>query len=646
MFTEKFTAAVLPTDSASGRTWPVDAAGVRVTGGFWRSRLDVNRTRTLPHGARQLRRANNLANFEALIEGGEYRAGRDDSGAAFPFLDSDVYKWLEAAAWELGEDPDAATAAAAEEMIDLIERAQRADGYLNTYVQLTTPGREFDDLQWAHELYSAGHLIQAAVAWHRSLGDDRLLTVASRCADRIDREFGPDGRPGTDGHPELEMALVELYRVTGSANYLDLAVRLIDVRGQGLLGAGRFGPQYWQDHAPVALADHPTGHAVRQLYLDCGAVDVAVETGDQALLDAVIRRWEHMVRDRTYITGALGSHHRDESFGDPYELPPDRAYAETCAAIASVMLSWRLLLATGQARFADLAERTLYNAVLPGIALDGTHFFYVNPLQRRSGHEHEGPGASSAERAEWFACACCPPNLMRLFGSWPQQLVTRAGGLDVQQYASSVISTELDGRPVRLDMRTDYPWDGTVTITLDETPRDAWPLRLRMPAWAVEHALELNGEPVAVEPVDGYLCLERTWAAGDTIVLRLEMPVRALVADRRIDAVRGCVAVQRGPLLYCLEQADLPDGVAVEDVELDTATLEVVTDSPVADLPVTVRADVAGLDRVRPPWPYAEAERAGADRTAGRPRWKQDLVPYFAWANRVAGPMRVWIPRA
>src|SRR5688572_15539795 len=401
---------------------PLDAAGVRVTGGFWAERLATNRERSIPHGLAQLEASGALGNFRHAARGsGRYVGGLDDAGITFPFLDSDVYKWLEAVGWELGRAPDDAMAASAGEVIALVEAAQRPDGYLNTFVQLS--GREpYTDLQWGHELYCIGHLTQAAVAWQRAVGDGRLVAVAAGAIGHIEGALGEDGRAAIDGHPEIEMALVELYRTTGEERYLRLAALQVERRGRGLLGTGRMGARYWQDHAPVREAPTMTGHAVRQLYLDSGVVDVATETGDRELLDAVIRRWDDMWASRTYLTGALGSRHRDEAFGDAFELPSDRAYAETCAAIASVMLGWRLLLATGEARFADAIERTLYNAVLPGVGSDGMSFFYTNPLHLRERAELTGRTVGS--RQPWYSCACCPPNIMRTLSSFEHLLAT------------------------------------------------------------------------------------------------------------------------------------------------------------------------------------------------------------------------------
>jgi DUF1680 family protein len=595
-------------------------AGATILDGFLAERQRVNRERTLPHGFDQLQRSGALENLRrAAGAGGAYRAGADTSGATFPFLDSDVYKWLEAVGWELGRYPDPGLEAAAGEAIDLVAAAQRPDGYLNSYVQLGdgTPHR---DLAWGHEFYCVGHLIQAAVAWHRALGDDRLLTVAVRAADRIDKEFGPTGREGVDGHPGIEMALVELTRVTGDQRYVALAARLLDLRGRGLLGQGRFGPAYWQDHQPVREAATVAGHAVRQLYLDCGAVDVAVELEDMRLLDAVRRRWDDLVRTRTYLTGGMGSRHRDESFGDPFELPPDRAYAETCAAIASVLLGWRLLLATGEAGYADAVERALYNAVLPGVSLTGTEFFYVNPLQRRTRHAWEPPG--HGQRAPWYPCACCPPNLMRLLSSWEQYLATGDdAGVQLHQYASADLRAETAGGRVRLWVRTGYPWHGRVAVRVVEAPERPWTLSLRVPRWSRSATLTGPGRDRPSAVGAGTAELTRRWTAGDTVVLDLDLPVRVIEPHPRVDAVRGCVAVERGPLVYCLEAADAPPGTELEDLRWDPGRE-----------PGTVARPDLGDGVVGITVPVRGAGTAGA-------------VPYFAWANRGPGAMRVWIPR-
>jgi DUF1680 family protein len=622
-------------EAAGWRLRPLGPSRARLTGGFLAERQRVNRERTLPHGFAQLRRSGTLGNLRlAAGADGRYQASADSAGATFPFLDSDVYKWLEAVGWELGRAVDPALAAAADEAIGLVRAAQLADGYLNSYVQVVTGGTPHTDLAWGHEFYCVGHLIQAAVAWHRALGDDRLLTIAVRAADRIDKEFGPTGRDGIDGHPGIEMALVELSRVTGDGRYLALAARLVDLRGRGLLGDGRFGAAYWQDHRPVREAATVAGHAVRQLYLDCGAVEVAVELGDEELLAAVERRWRDLVATRTYLTGGMGSRHRDESFGDPYELPPDRAYAETCASIAAVMLGWRLLLATGEAGYADAIERVLYNGVLPGVSLAGTRFFYVNPLQRRTDRAVEPPG--HGERAPWYPCACCPPNLMRTLASLEQYLATSDDtGVQLHQYAAADLTAQVAGGAVRLAVRTGYPWQGRVTVEVVEAPGRPWTLSLRVPQWCRSAALSGPDGAGPLAAGAGYAELTRRWTAGEVAALELELPVRVTEPHPRVDAVRGCVAVERGPLVYCLESADLPPGVALEELRWDPRREPAEVPRPdLADAVVGIAVPVVrGL---------AAGGPAAADGEAGL---TAGAVPYFAWANRGAGAMRVWIPR-
>ncbi len=624
--------AVLPSPDAIAAVRPVDASAVDVRGGFWADRLQVNRERSLSHGFAQLQAVGTLQNFSlAAGEHGRYRAlGESTIGIVFPFLDSDVYKWLEAAGWELGRASDAPLSRAADEAIAAVGAAQRPDGYLNTYVQVVAGGEPYRDLAWGHELYCFGHLIQAAVAWHRALGDDRLLDVALRAADSIARTFGPSGRDEIDGHPEVEMALVELYRVTGDRRHLDLAAWMVDRRGRGRLPAGRFGPAYWQDHALVREATSVAGHAVRQLYLDCGAVDVATETGDRELLEAVRRRWREMVETRMYLTGGLGSRHRDEAFGDPFELPPDRAYAETCAAIAGVMLAWRLLLATGDPDCADVIERTMYNGVLSGLALDGTHFFYENPLQRRT--HRAASTADDGHRAGWYACACCPPNLMRTLSSWPGALATTDDeGVQIQQYATADLVARLrDDRHVRLSIETDYPWHGRVVVTVVDAPDDAWTLGLRIPGWCRSATID---DGAAMRPIaEGTRLATRTrvWRPGDTVTLELDMPVRLTEPDSRIDATRGCLAIERGPLVYCVESADLPAEVDLEELEVEASV------QPEARPRPDVADGLVGLSLA--------AFRRAADGEAASQAIDVGAIPYYAWANHSAGAMRVWLP--
>jgi DUF1680 family protein len=617
---------------------PVDASGVRVRDGFWGERLAVNRERTIPHGKAELDRVGTLTNFR-LAAGvpGRYQALGEPIGQVFPFLDSDVYKWLEAVGWELGRAPDAELAATADEVIAAVAAAQRPDGYLNTFVQVVAGGEPYRDMEWGHELYCFGHLVQAAVAWHRALGDDRLLEIAMRTADHAEAALGPAGRETVDGHPEIEMALVELARSTGEQRYLEFARLLVERRGHGLLAQGRFGAPYWQDHETVRNAAEVAGHSVRQLYLDAGAVDVAVETGDRELLEAVGRRWRNMLATRTYLTGGVGSRHIDEAFGDPFELPPDQAYTETCAAIASVMLAWRLLLATGDPQAADVIERTILNGILPALSRDGTTFFYVNPLQRRTHRVADHPGIGErggGRRAPWFACACCPPNLMRTLSSWEAILATTdMRGVQLHQYASGDIRAILaGGDEVDLKVETDYPWSGRIAVTVGATPVTPWTLSLRVPGWCRSATIAVgDGEPQAVATGARSVQLDRAWRAGETVILDLAMPVRITEPDRRVDAIRGTLAIERGPLVYCLETADLPPGVELEDVVIEASVEPEPVHRP--DLGTAV----IGL---RVP----AFVRRGDGRSGDEPI-EVGAIPYYLWANRGVEAMRVWVPR-
>ncbi len=627
---------VVPTSDALCVLRPLPADAVRLTPegllGGWQAR---NATATLPHCIDQLSAYGNLDNLRRITGDAE------GEFAGMWFADTDVHKTLEAAFWEQGRSGTGSSFAG--EVAALLEKAQDADGYLHSYYQ--DPAyrpKQWDELHYSHEMYTAGHLVQAAVAAARSAPDDpvaqQVLTVARRFADLLVQRYATS--PEVDGHPEIETALAELYRVTGHRPYLDLAARFLGNRGHGVLGDGRFGPAYFQDHAPLRTATEVTGHVVRQLYLLAGAVDVAVETGDTALLAAAERLWDSALDSRTYLTGGQGSRHRDEAYGDPYELPPDRAYAETCAAIGNFQLAWRLLLATGKARYADEMERVLHNGIAGSTAVDGTSFFYSNPLQLRTGHDGSHEDAPS-QRLHWYSCACCPPNLARLMASLHTYVATGGPeGLQLHLYGSGTVTA--GGHTVDVDTR--YPWDELITVTVTSSADHPWALSLRVPVWCADHRLTVNDEPVLVHPDGDYLRLQRAWQPGDRVVLTLAMPPRRITAHPRVDAVRGTVALARGPLVYCLEDADVPAtlaGVPFEDLQLDAVRAPVVAKHGSGLAPVTLQVRLrapagvpAELYRDQP----AVAGPAATDLSTA--------IPYFLWANRKPGPMRVWIPLA
>ncbi|TDD04168.1 glycoside hydrolase family 127 protein [Nonomuraea deserti] len=613
--------------TTAGAVRPV--SGVRITGGLlhdWRRR---NSTATIPHTIEQLRAAGNVANLSRLLEPdpAPYR-GR------YPFLDTDLYKTLEGLAYDLGDGRAAEPVREFyEEVVGLLERVQAPDGYLNSFFQDPAAARKpWEDLAWGHELYNLGHLIQAAVAAHRRMGDDRLLRVAVRFADLVVSRFG---EAGVCGHPEVEMALVELFRETGERGYLTQAARFVDRRGTGALEHRIFPGDYFQDHVPFRELPSVTGHAVRMGYLAAGAADVLLETGDPSLAGALERLWDDMVAAKLYITGGLGSRHSDEAIGDRYELPSERAYSETCAAIAVMQWAWRMFLATGGAKYVDVFERVLHNAYAVGLSADGTAFFYDNPLQRRPDHEQRSgaePGGEPLRRA-WFGCPCCPPNIVR----WTAQLAgyvaaERDGAVLVAAYTAARVETsELD-----LAMETGYPWDGDVRLTVGRAPREAYELVLRHPGWARDVTVTVNGEPQDATARDGWITLRRAWAAGDEVRLRLPMPVRAHGSHPYLDATRGAVALARGPLVYCVEQQDSPvpvDDLAVGVADIVNANIE--------------RRDGAVVLRVAAgaaPPPSAELyPELPLEETSPRVKVTATFIPYFLWGNRGPQAMRIWV---
>ncbi|MBZ3902029.1 glycoside hydrolase family 127 protein [Streptomyces griseiscabiei] len=640
------TSSVLPVAPTRGRLRPLGLDEVRITGGFWARRRHTNTTATLGHCRDWMDRVGWTGNFRAAVEG---RIEQDRRGREF--ADSEIYKLLEAMSWGAANGDGTALDADVTALTDLVAPAQDPDGYLSTAFGRPGQPARYSDLEEGHELYCQGHLIQAGVAQARARGGGELAKIAERAADQVCATFGPGGVESFCGHPQIESALVELARLTGRQRYLEQAALFVERRGHGTLTEGEFGAAYFQDDIPVRRATVLRGHAVRALYLAAGAVDVAVETGDEELLAAVVRQWEATVARRTHLTGGMGSHHRDESFGADFVLPPDRAYSETCAGVASVMLAWRLLLATGEPRFADLVERTLFNVVATSPAEDGRSFFYANTLHRRHRGstpraDADSPRADSGMRAPWFAVSCCPTNVARTLAQLPAYLATADDeGVQLHQYADADIATTLTGgRGVALRIRTDYPSDGTVTVRIVRSPAAPWTLSLRVPAWAAGAPARLTDPEGTHRPAaPGTASLTRVFRPGDEIRLELPVAPRWIHADPRIDAVRGTVAVQRGPLVYCAESVDLPAGHEVDAVRVDTSV------EP-ADGPggaegtggtVVVAGEIAArAERDEAAWPYEPLKRPAEPAEPA----EIVLVPYHSWAERGPSTMRVWLP--
>jgi uncharacterized protein len=634
-----------PVVPAAGDRRPLGLREVALTGGFWGTLQRTNAAATLEHCEQWMERLGWIASFDRVAAG---TIGPDRPG--WPFADSEVYKLMEALAWEHGRTGDLGADAALRRLTARVAAAQDPDGYLNTCFGHGDQRPRWSDLEEGHELYCVGHLLQAAVARVRTVGEDLLVEVARRAADQVYAEFGPEGRAGICGHPEIEVGLAELGRALDEPRYLAQAALFVERRGHGLLGPHLLGAGYFQDDVPVRETTVWHGHAVRALYLAAAAVDVAVDTDDADLLDALRRQWAATVHRRTYLTGGMGSQHQDEGFGDDWALPPDRAYCETCAGIASIMVSWRLYLATGEARYADLMERTFYNVVATSPRSDGRAFFYANPLHQREAASAAVEDAVNARaegglRAPWFDVSCCPTNVARTLATWQSYAaVVEDDGVTLLQHAPLRVRAALPtGEALHLDVCTRYPEDGTVVVRVVAAPDRPVRLALRVPGWAAGAVLD-DGTGTGPRPVGpGIVVVRRAFAPGDEVRLVLPLDPRLTWPDGRIDAVRGCVAVERGPLVLCLESPDLPDGVPLGAVRVDPGAAPVaaeVAGGVGAVLRGTVRPDL--LPSVDDGLPYGAAPSAAP----GPPGTPVDLplVPYHRWAERGPSTMRIWLP--
>lgn len=620
---------------------PVPRAQVTFDSGFWADRLATNRKVTLPHCFDLCESTHRLANF--AIAGGLAKGKHE----GFFFNDSDVFKIVEGACYAYQATKDAALRARIDDVVTKIAAAQEPDGYLYTARTLQRddhmpPGgkERWSDLGSGHELYCAGHLYEAGVAHFEATGTRTLLDVAVKHASLVAKVFGPGKNEHPDGHPEVELALVKLACASGKPEFLELAKFFVEARGRRGGGRGLYG-EYAQDHLPLRAQTEPVGHAVRAAYLYCGAADIAAATGDTELEGVVARLWRGILEGKVYLTGGIGSRSGGEAFGAPFELPNERAYAETCAAIANALLGWRMFLASGSGDDFDVVERSLYNGTLAGLALSGNRFFYPNPLASRRG----------AERSPWFDCACCPSNVVRIVESVPGfAYATRANELLVCLYQSSATEVVVAGMPVQVRQRTEYPWRGSVALTLAPKEATRFTLALRIPGFARGVALQgglyrfagaepgkvvlrVAGEEVPVVVQDGFARIEREWKPGDTVTLDLPLAPRRVLARDEVDATRGRVAIQYGPLVYCAEACDQKDDKVQSLVLPEDAKLASEWHADLLGGVVTVRGAARTTERKSD-----ETVALAGDREVM-------LVPYFTWANRKRGPMAVWLPR-
>jgi DUF1680 family protein len=625
---------------------PVPFTAVHFTDAFWAPRLEVNRAVTVPFALQKCEETKRVYHFEraAAVLRGETL--QDKTPPGYPFDDSDLFKAMEGAAFALTVQKDPKLEAYLDELIAKIAAAQEKDGYLYTTrtIDPVTPHPWAGKQRWelekidSHELYNLGHLYEAAAAHYQATGKRNLLDVALRTAELLDRTFGPGKQSTWPGHQGVEIGLVKLYRVTGDARWLNLAKFLLDVRGpDGPTQAGR-GYEYHQAHKKVVEQSEAVGHAVRATYMYSGMADVAALTGEQGYVDAIDRIWDDVVAKKLYVTGGIGARGRGEAFGIQYELPNMTAYNETCAAIGNDFWNHRLFLLKGDARYIDVMERTLYNGLLSGVSLDGKSFFYPNPLESNGQHQ----------RSPWFGVACCPANIMRLLASLPGYVYAQTrDALFVNLYVGGTADVELGGRKVKLVQQTRYPWDSAVRIAVEPESPGRFTVNVRIPGWARGEAvpsdlyrfadrfdepalLKVNGKPVELRLQKGYVKVERDWRKGDVIELSLPMPVRRVLANDAVEADRGRVALQRGPIVYAAEWAD--NGGRARNLLLADASA----------LTAEFRPELlGGVTVVR-----AKAAAMAYDQQGGVTRRDHELtaIPYYAWANRGPGEMIVWIP--
>ena len=582
----------------------VDFSHVNITDSFWSPRLRNHVINTLPVCIDQIEnQTGRMRNFENAAN----RTG-DHSGIFYD--DSDVYKALEGIAYSLINNPDPELERMADEWIAKFAAAQEEDGYINTFYTLTGLEKRWSNMD-KHEMYCAGHMIEAAVAYYKATGKRELLDVSTRMADHMMEQFGPGKRAWVPGHEEIELALVKLSDVTGNSDYLDFSYWLLEQRGQGhgsKGGEGEWNPLYYQDQIPVRGLSSITGHAVRAMYLFCGMTDVEALKTDAGYMEALDRLWDDVVLTKMYVTGGIGSSRQNEGFTEPYDLPNYDAYCETCASVGMVYWNARMNQLTGEGKYVDVLERSMYNGALAGVSLTGDRFFYVNPLASHGDHH----------RREWYGTACCPSQISRFLPSIGSYIYgTTDDAVWVNLYVGSVTRVPVNGGEITFRQETSYPWDGEVILTVASLPKPMKKeVRLRIPAWCKSYGVAVNGEeinPVTMEK--GYVVIPKQWKEGDEITLNMDMPVEMVASAPQVKENIGKRAVQRGPLVYCAEETDNND---FENLLLTKGT----SFAPAFDK--TVLGGVTVIDAVTD------------DRVIR-------LIPYYAWDNREAGEMKVWI---
>ena len=581
----------------------IDFSHVKINDNFWSPRLSKHVSATLPVCIDQIEnQTGRIRNFENAAKGeGEH------SGIFFD--DSDVYKALEGMAYSLINNPDPELEKKADEWIDKFAAAQQPDGYINTFYTLTGLDKRWTNMD-KHEMYCAGHMIEAGVAYYQATGKRKLLDVCIRMTDHMMSQFGPGKRHWVPGHEEIELALVKLYQTTQEQKYLDFAYWLLEERGHGhgtMGDEGKWDPVYYQDIVPVRQLTDISGHAVRCMYLYCGMADVAALKNDTGYIAAIDRLWDDVVHRNMYITGGIGSSRDNEGFTEDYDLPNLDAYCETCASVGMVLWNQRMNQLTGDSKYIDILERSLYNGALAGISLGGDRFFYVNPLESKGDHH----------RQEWYGCACCPSQLSRFLPSIGNYIYASSDdALWVNLYIGNTGQIRIGETDILLTQETDYPWDGSVKLTISTSQPLEKEIRLRIPNWCKTYDLSINGKRINVSEKKGYAVI-KDWKSQDVIALDMDMPVEIVAADPHVKENFGKRAIQRGPLVYCMEEIDNPE--YFDQIQL----------SPSTTFQTAFASDILnGIKTIK---------------TNGRAQ-SATFIPYYAWDNRKAGKMRVWIP--
>ena len=619
---------------------PVPFTDVHIADGFWRQRLDTMQRHTIPYAFRKVEEAGQIRNFEyaGMILSGKARKGELRFQSGQPYDDAEVYKVLEGASYVLTVSPDAELERYCDSVIDKICAAQEPDGYLQTNWTIANPLHEWyggekwlNDWNLSHETFNVGELVECAIAYYQATGKDKLLKCAIRAADNLCDTFNDKGIRMAPGHAVVEMALVRLYELTSNRRYLEECKFFLDCRGLRKFDPSsddyRVNGKYWQDHLPATEQREAVGHAVRALYFYSGMADWVRYSGDEAYRKAIDGIWENIVSKKLYITGGLGARDQNEAFGSDYELPNATAYCETCASVANCMFQLRMFRLTGDARYIDILERSLYNTVLDGYSFSGDRFYYPNRLQTSS---------RGQERSQWFGTSCCPTNLCRLIPSVPGYVyaTSNVGDIYVNLYIGSTAEVALGGKSVRLEQRTLYPWEGNVTITVKGNDAGRFNLRLRLPGWAQGRPIDsdlytyvdttvppvtitVNGKAVAYTTERGYAVLTRQWQDGDVVALSLPMKPRLVKAHSAVADDNGLLAAERGPIVYCAEFADNGGSISA-------ATLSEKTHLKVERLQDQSNSPLNGIPTLR--------------------HRKTTLIPYFARAYRGKGEMSVWLP--